>query len=155
VSQLREWGTGLVVIRWLLVTAYIAFIFLFSKSPASSAGSMAAWLQNWFPFLQHYEIGSVVMYLRKLIHVGGYFLAAVLIYAAASISPKLKRFPYQTAFILAAVLAGLDEWYQTRLAHRTGSLNDIIIDMVGIVLGIVSIKVFRGFQSRQKKASSN
>ncbi|HHT36000.1 MAG: VanZ family protein [Candidatus Wallacebacter cryptica] len=145
----------MVVIRWLLVTAYVAFIFIFSQSPASSAGSMADWLLNMFPFLDNYDLGMVVLYLRKLIHIGGYFLAAVLFYAAAKVSPRLERFPAHTAFILAVLLAVCDESYQTRLTHRSGTVSDIFIDLVGISLGIISVKVYQNFKGRPKKASSS
>ena len=108
----------MVVIRWLLVTAYVAFIFIFSQSPASSAGSMADWLLNMFSFLDNYDLGMVVLYLRKLIHIGGYFLLQFYSMQLQSIA-SLGKISGTHSFHFGVLLAVCDESYQTRLTHRS------------------------------------
>lgn len=127
--------------RWILVLLYGVFIFVFAQSPESGAASMNIELLKWFPNLDHESLRIIIIYLRKFAHIAGYFLATVLIYLAAKITPKLDRHPYIVSLILSLILAIIDEWYQTTLPHRTGSVMDVLIDLIGIVLALISLKL--------------
>jgi len=145
---------SLIVVRWIIVIGYISFIFWFARSTASSASSMTSYLLRWFPFLQQVGIQTVVYYLRKAIHVGGYFVAALLLYAAASVTPRMKKAPYFTAFGLSVALAVCDEWYQLSLPHRTGNPADVLVDLIGIALALIGIRLLNRRRIKEK-ASAN
>lgn len=145
----------MIVVRWTIVLLYAFFIFVFAQNSLSGANAMMDWLRAWFPMLSHDQAAAAVVYLRKLIHMGGYFLAFVLTYAAVRVTPRLNRFSYAVAAILALTLAAGDEWYQTTLPHRSGSFRDILLDLAGIGLAAAAVRVFHGMRARSEKASSN
>lgn len=139
----------------MIVLLYALFIFVFTQNSASSASAMIARLGAWFPYLSHNDIVAIVWYLRKLIHIGGYFLALIMIYSAVLATPRLNRFPYSVSVILALALAASDEWYQTKFSHRSGNLGDVMVDLIGIVLAVAAVKAFNSIRNKSQKASSN
>ena len=78
---------------------------------------------------------------RKLAHVTEYFLLA------ASVS--LPLYVYRLRGIALTLIAGafciafacLDEYHQTMIAGRVGSIRDVYIDSVGIILGILAVRI--------------
>ncbi len=148
-----EWGNNLIVFRWLIVMVYFAIIFLFAQSPASGAAQMSNRLLTMFPFLVDYNLPEIIVTLRKSIHVGGYFLAAILIYRAARITPVLQKRAYLVTTIIATLFAALDEWYQTILPHRSGDFRDVTIDFIGIVLALICVRIFHLVKKQKRKAS--
>lgn len=140
----------MLLFRWALVLIYLLGIFLFSASPESGASTMNRTLLDWFPFLVNYNMQEIVFFLRKTIHVAGYFLATVLVFYASSITPYLKRQPYLVAGIVAFGFAVADEWYQTMLPHRTGTFTDVLIDLIGIVLALAVFFVKEQLIERKK-----
>lgn len=92
---------------------YPLFHFLFGIDPARSA-----------------EWNAV---LRKIGHFVGYFtLSALLFRSWRATFPRLStRWCLQwatVAFLSASLVATLDEWHQSYLKSRTGTLNDVLLD---------------------------
>ncbi|HOB08856.1 MAG: VanZ family protein [Limnochordia bacterium] len=144
----------MIVKRWIIVLLYAVFIFVFTQSTASGASAMISWLKAWFPMLPNEQAVEAVVYLRKLIHIGGYFLAFVLIHSAVRVTPRLNRCAYTVSAALALTLAACDEWYQTRLSHRSGSVLDIALDLAGIGLAAAAVRVFHIARKSEKASSS-
>jgi VanZ family protein len=134
---------------------YALMIFVFAQSAASGATPMIAKLREWFPSFSYDQAAAVVLYLRRLIHLGSYFLALVLVYSAVTATPLLNHFPYSVSVLLALILAACDEWYQTRLPHRSGSAADVLLDLIGIFLAVGTIRLFSSIRNKNEKASSN
>jgi VanZ family protein len=73
-------------------------------------------------------------YIRKIGHVVGYFGLSLLLFRAwrATIPvPSASHWSVQwarIAFFMSALVACLDEWHQTSLPSRTGSLHDVLLD---------------------------
>lgn len=147
----------LLVIRWILVGCYVVIIFVFGQSPESSSTRMSDNFLHWFPFLDNFDIGTIIFWVRKSIHVFGYGFATILIYAAAVITPVIKKYTYGVAFGLSLLLAVCDEWYQTTLPHRDGSIKDVGIDLIGIVLALGATRLlwFRRVSVEQKSQKEN
>ncbi len=140
------------MIRWVLAAAYVALILLFSAQPESSAGHMSRSFFYLFPNLSGAQIVELVFYLRKAGHVAAYFFGALLILYAVYGTPLLRRRPYLAALLLSFSVAALDEGYQTTLPHRSGTVEDVLIDGVGIVSALlVAYAVSRRVGSRAEK----
>lgn len=112
---------------------------------------MIAKLREWFPSFSYDQAAAVVLYLRRLIHLGSYFLALVLVYSAVTATPLLNHFPYSVSVLLALILAACDEWYQTRLPHRSGSAADVLLDLIGIFWRLVQSGYFPVSETKTKK----
>ena len=99
--------------------------------------------------------------LRKLGHLAEYACLAVLwVVALRKISGWSHRRVLMMALIFSVGYAGLDEWHQTFTLERSGTVQDVIIDGSGalIGLGILSLigvrRLDAAFAFRIKAASS-
>lgn len=82
---------------------------------------------------------------RKTMHMAEYFILAILIYWAI-ILYKIKH-TYLLTFILSVLYAISDEVHQLFRA-RTGSVKDVLIDTVGIILAIVVINAVKKIKTK-------
>jgi len=73
-------------------------------------------------------------YIRKMGHFVGYFGLSILLFRAwratlSFASPSSWSMHWaRIAFFMTSLVASLDEWHQTSLASRTGSLRDVLLD---------------------------
>jgi VanZ family protein len=97
--------------------------------------------------------------LRKTGHFVGYFALSVLLFRSWRASfPRLStRWCLQwttLAFFNTSLVATLDEWHQTFLPSRTGTIRDVILDSgAGLVAQIAVFAVIR-INSRLQYSSS-
>jgi VanZ family protein len=87
-------------------------------------------------------------YIRKLGHFVGYFGLSLLLFRAwratlpfASVSRWSMEWA-RIAFFMSALVACLDEWHQTYLPSRTGSLRDVLLDSVAALVAQVVLFLF-------------
>jgi VanZ family protein len=72
--------------------------------------------------------------LRKTGHVIGYAILSLLLFRAwkatilVSGSPRWSIVWARIAFTMTALVASLDEWHQTFLPSRTGTIRDVVLD---------------------------
>ena len=71
--------------------------------------------------------------LRKIGHVIGYGILSFLLFRAwrTTLRPKTQAWNLLWAvvsFVMTAAVASLDEWHQTYLPSRTGTLHDVVLD---------------------------
>lgn len=98
---------------WLPVLAWAAVIFAFSSVPSLGTG-----------------LGTWDLVLRKAAHVTEYaILGALLLRALGRTVP---------AFALGVAYAVSDEVHQSFVAGRRGALVDVLIDAVGVGLGLLA-----------------
>jgi VanZ family protein len=96
--------------------------------------------------------------LRKTGHFVGYFTLSVLLFRSWRASfPRLStRWCLQwgtLAFLGTALVATLDEWHQSFLPSRTGTIRDVILDSsAGLVAQVVLFAILQR-QSLRKKRS--
>ena len=91
--------------------------------------------------------------LRKTGHVVGYFTLSVLLFRSwRATFPRLStRWCLQwatVAFLCTSLVAMLDEWHQSFLPSRTGTIRDVILDSTaGLVAQIALFAILRTRQS--------
>ena len=84
-------------------------------------------------------------YIRKTGHFVGYFGLSFLLFRAWRVT-----FPFASAagwsmqwasisFFMTILVASLDEWHQTYLPLRTGSLHDVLLDSLGALAAQIVI----------------
>ncbi len=92
--------------------------------------------------------GKIEHYVRKLAHVTEYFILAVsvafplYVYGLRGIALVL------VAGIFCVSFAGLDEYHQSFVAGRSPSKRDVLIDSIGVILGITVTRIV-GFVGRK------
>lgn len=73
-------------------------------------------------------------YIRKSGHIVGYFGLSLLLFRAWRATIPVLQAPRwslrwaRIAFFMTALVASLDEWHQTLIPSRTGSLHDVVLD---------------------------
>jgi VanZ family protein len=120
-------------------TASILWMGLIAVESTSllSADNTTSWLYPFFHFFTGVDAERFVVwdyYIRKTGHFVGYFGLSLLLFGAwretLQFSPS-RRWAVRwagIAFCMTALVASLDEWHQTYLASRTGSIRDVYLD---------------------------
>src|SRR5919108_2331710 len=95
------------VLRWSAVILWMAVIFVLSDIP-----SLASPFEPFYDFV-----------LRKLAHMGVYAVLTVLLFHALRRHTDSKKQAWLLAALLAGIYALSDEWHQTFVPGRQGSLR--------------------------------
>lgn len=146
--QRRLWRYGPLLL-WL------GFIFLASTGEMSAANTsriirpLLLWL---FPNISEATLASVHIFVRKCGHFTEYAvlgLLAVRAFISSSIKTLFKHW-FLSSLILVIIYALLDEYHQSFVATRTGSIYDSMIDAAG---GFTALVVFalRHKDKKQKR----
>ena len=84
-------------------------------------------------------------YIRKIGHFVGYFGLSVLLFRSwratlpfADPSPWSMQWA-RISFFMTALVASLDEWHQTYLNSRSGSLRDVVLDSSAALIAQILI----------------
>jgi len=135
---------------WAMALAYPAFLFLAAVRPEFGADATRAIVEMILPHLDSRQVHMVVVVLRKAGHFLGYGLFAMILANAIYSIPRGKRDRRRVvvsclaAALIALGVAAMDEYVQSMVPHRTGARQDVALDLLGIVVGIL-IKAGRGF----------
>jgi VanZ family protein len=76
--------------------------------------------------------------IRKLAHVTEYFIFGILLFRAfrsGSLEPNVWRWAF-SSFLVLVFFAAMDEFHQSLVPERTGSVVDVMIDALGGVLAL-------------------
>jgi VanZ family protein len=134
---------GIFLIYWLPVFVWMAFLFpvndaLSFKSTSSFLMPILTWL---LPHASQSTITALHAFIRKCAHFGGYAILAFLLFrsfrATEKKTWKVKWVMYSG--ILAISYAILDEFLQTFISSRTGSIFDCLIDSAGVVFALMIV----------------
>jgi len=142
----KAWKAWIPAIVWLGVIAI-------ESTGTFSAANTRGWLYPIFHFLTGVDPVRFVAWhnvLRKLGHFVGYFTLSVLLFRAWRASlpvPQLRLWTARWAGIawaMSALVASLDEWHQTYLPSRTGTVHDVILDSAAALAAQMVIWAIRG-----------
>jgi len=137
------------------------FIISFSSQTGAESGSLSyevskliilAYNKLLMKGYDNYTLNELIVlihpYVRKFAHMAEYFLLA------ASVSFPLYVYRLRgitltlTAGIFCVGFACLDEYFQTFVSGRSGSVRDVAIDSIGIFTGIIIVRIV-GFIGRK------
>lgn len=103
--------------------------------------------KNYTPEQIEYYTNKIHTPVRKVAHMTEYFLLALSVIIPLRLY-KLRRFWLTlVTFLLCFAVACSDEYHQSFVDGRDGSQLDVIIDSIGVLLGIFSVK-FMSFIGR-------
>jgi VanZ family protein len=107
-------------VRWLAVVLWMGAIFALSAIPSLV-----------LPLGPIHDFGLRKL-LRKLAHMSEYIVLTVLLIRALQMHTARKAHVLLLAALVAILFACSDEWHQTFVPGREGSLRDVGIDALGI-----------------------
>ena len=122
--------------RYVPLVAWACFVLFASSSSFSASNTsriirpLLLWL---FPDISEESLVYVHFLVRKAAHFSEYALLALLAARAFRTSRKqrLKELWWLAAFALVACVALVDEYHQSFLPSRTGTIYDSLLDMTG------------------------
>ena len=134
--------------RYGPLLAWLAFIFYASTAALSASntsriiGPLLHWL---FPAITEAQLLRAHFATRKLAHFSEYALLALLAARAFSTSTHtwLRRHWLTSALALVILYALLDEYHQSFIPARTGSIWDSMIDSAGGVTALLLLALWR------------
>jgi len=167
-----------IILAWSLVFTWMGIIFFFSGMDATSSDTGSkktleqaisttvgatnkVGLTNKHPTTEkmHSVVTNWNFFFRKMIHVSIYLILVLLFINAFHLSglKLLKNIFYSS--LLSFIYACTDEYHQTFIAGRTGQFIDVLIDSLGIFIGVViilfSVFIITKFQRQNNKKQLN
>ncbi|HEX2929221.1 MAG TPA: VanZ family protein [Candidatus Binatia bacterium] len=142
------------ILTWTPVLVWMAVIFLFSSEYFSAENTtplITPILSNLFPDLAAPHIENIALMIRKLGHLGEYFILAFLLMRALNVEFVEHTANWRILWSLIVVVsyAASDEMHQAFVPSRTASLGDVIIDTLGGICGTLWFHV----RNRDQKSS--
>lgn len=140
-----------IALSLLLVIAVMVMIFCFSAQNGEQSGAMSGRLTTWVlnliipdfenfsPEQQEAIRSTVGLIIRKLAHFSEYALLGFsLILHIAQVQKKITvRLPLLWAWGIGTLYAATDEFHQGFVAGRGPSIVDVMIDSLGVIVGIM------------------
>ena len=125
---------------WLLVVAYVAFIFYNSMEPASVSSAISTEVaEHTSSFLEHfgiapYNFDTFHYFIRKLAHFLEFMGLGCIVSIAINVCPLFKH--RSLNFITFLLLIPFsDEMIQSLIPGRETLVTDMLIDCSGILIG--------------------
>jgi VanZ family protein len=149
---------------WVPALVWLGFIVIESTSALSSENTSKAL----YPLL-HFLLGldpvrflTWHFVLRKTGHVIGYAVLSLLLFRAWRVTIPLRNDPRwsivwaRISLTMTALVASLDEWHQTFLPSRTGTIRDVVLDSAAALGAQVLLFLWlREWRSGTPGASAN
>lgn len=122
---------------WLPLVTWMLVIFFFSNRPTGTASAF----------------DPLDFVIKKTAHLTEYAFLTILlfraIYQAWNYKFKLE-FLENWSIVFCFLYAVSDEWHQSFIGGRTATIRDILIDFIGIMIGVSIIKIVKN-QARLRK----
>jgi VanZ family protein len=146
--------------RYLPLIAWMAFISFASTGNFSASntsriiGPLVLWL---FPDTTPEMMLAIHAVTRKIAHLTEYALLGLLAARAFRGSPRdgLRARWFLVSLAVVVVYALVDEYHQTFVPSRTGSIYDSLIDMAGGFAALIAVRRRDRSSLRQRRASNS
>ena len=118
-----------IIYRWLITILFVGFVVVLSVMPGrfQTGDSVFVWLVTKTPTP-----------LQKLMHVAVYAtLAMLFMWSLEIIESQVSRIV--VTLVLSLSLGITLEWYQTMVPGRFGTIVDVLLNIIGAVLGLAAV----------------
>ena len=133
------------VLAWTLLILWMLFIFIMSSfngvMSSNQSGSIAVLIYNLFDISDTEKVSLIV---RKCAHVSEFFILGILVINLVS-KYNVKHI-YFISFIICVLYSSSDEFHQLFVPGRSGQVTDVLIDLIGVVLGLLLVFLIRCFR---------
>lgn len=142
----REWTAA---ILWLILIAIESTPWLSFQNTGHILYQVVASL---FGAINQSSVTLANSVLREVGHVTGYGVLSWLLFRAWRVTLGSRAASWALswsaiAFFMTAAVASLDEWHQTFLTSRTGSIHDVFLDSIAAL--VVQVLLFALLRNRR------
>lgn len=133
------------IVAWSATILWMVIIFLFSAQPHSGAITEA-------------YLGDANVPVRKVAHVTEFCILFFLFHWSFWLSLKNQNraeWPLILSFAATALYAMSDEWHQSFVPGRSAGVNDVLVDLFGVALGVLIVIVWRRLRTRVPSKSQS
>ena len=144
----RLWRYGPLVV-WMVVIFIASTGSLSASNTSRIIRPLLLWL---YPSITEEGLMQAHFLVRKAAHLTEYAILALLAARAflTSSDARLRRYWYAFAFALVACYALFDEYHQSFVQTRTGTIYDSLIDMTGGALALLLLTEWRAWRGNPK-----
>lgn len=151
----------------ILVILWMGLIFYFSNQEASVSTTQSDKIieivnvvaKNNESFkdilLKLYESKGASFVIRKSAHMFSYFVLAILSFIMVYTHKENINLSIKYSFLISILYAISDEIHQLFIPGRSGMIQDVFIDGIGVVVGIIIITIIFKLFIKNKKIVSN
>lgn len=141
----------------------MAFIFYMSAQPGDDSSGMSrqvcavvcqAFVQDYdaLPAVQRENlISGMEFWVRKSAHCLEYMVLGILMYLTADMYVKRTRRVFWVSFAAGVIYAAGDELHQHFVPGRSCEIRDVMIDSLGVLIGIAVAFIVRAWRKRKAK----
>jgi VanZ family protein len=146
-SRLRRYGP---LLAW---AAFVLFASTANFSASNTSRIIRPLLLWLFPEISEPSIQRVHFFVRKTAHFTEYAVLALLAARALRTSglASLRRWWWLASFALVAVVALTDEYHQSFLPSRTGTIYDSLLDMTGGATALLCLALLLATRRRRRR----
>ena len=133
---------------WLPVLIWLGVIFLGSTDMLSAEHTsrfLVPFLRWIDPQISFATLNAIQLGIRKLGHLTEYAILAMLLWRALRSGTRWQMkmsILFLVAALASAIFATSDEFHQSFVPSRTASPNDVMIDICGALIGLLSCLMF-------------
>jgi len=134
--------------HWLPVLIWMGVIFLGSTDMLSAEHTsrfLVPFLRWIDPQISFATLNAIQLGIRKLGHLTEYAILAMLLWRALRSGTRWQMkmsILFLVAALASAIFAVSDEFHQSFVPSRTASPNDVMIDICGALIGLLSCLMF-------------
>ena len=134
--------------HWLPVSIWLGVIFLGSTDMLSAEHTsrfLVPFLRWIDPQISFATLNAIQLGIRKLGHLTEYAILAMLLWRALRSGTRWQMkmsILFLVAALASAIFAASDEFHQSFVPSRTASPNDVMIDICGALIGLLTCLMF-------------
>lgn len=128
------------IIIILLILGWMNLVFGFSSQDSAESSSLSEMIASWFSddIVVQKKIEPII---RKIAHFSEYGLGGALFFSLFSTFNIKERKRMILAGLLGFTYAVTDEIHQLFVPGRTGKITDVYIDSLGVITGVLCMKL--------------
>ena len=120
-------------IKLILLVLWMAFIFYFSSLNSTSSSGQSNFIVNFILRYVNLNADILSLFIRKSAHIFEYFIL-YLLFSNYLMEYKIKNYTI-VCILFSIIYSFTDEIHQLFVFGRAGMPQDILIDLIGIMLG--------------------
>ena len=131
---MKKWLRLLLVILWMILIFYFS-----SESGIQSSETSGFLVQISHHFFPRVSLPIMTWIIRKCAHMFLYLILGILVMNLL----KERKQSVLISFLFSLFYACTDEIHQLFVIGRSGSIQDVLVDMVGVLIGIILINLLK------------
>ena len=146
----------------VLTIIWMGFIFCMSNQPANISKELSQNIEN---LLNHTPIiGNMLsdilnspnsqFIVRKSAHIILFCLLSILCFVVIYELKRNVKISTLVSFSITFIYACIDEIHQLFVPGRSGKINDVLIDSIGVIMGLIFINLIFMLKNKIKKSYS-